>query len=95
MVIVAWYSAGQDDGDISVSGGGVYAQRYDFDGAALGTEFRVNEMTAGIQGVSGIDVAADAVGNFVVVCNQSRDGLTQYFPGGKVAARGRAPAPVP
>jgi hypothetical protein len=86
-VIIVWYSAGQDDGNVSVSGGGVYAQRYDSSGAALGPEFRVNEMTAGAQGVNGIDVATDALGNFVVAWNESQEGLVQYLPGGNVAAR--------
>ncbi len=84
---IVWYSAGQDDGDNSVSGGGVYAQRYDSSGAALGTEFQVNVATAGAQGVSGIDVATDALGDFVVAWNESQDGHTQFLPGGNIVAR--------
>jgi Ca2+-binding RTX toxin-like protein len=38
--VIAWTSAGQDG-----SGDGVYAQRYDASGAALGSEFRVNTTT--------------------------------------------------
>jgi len=86
-VIIAWYSAGQDDGDISVSGGGVYAQRYDAGGAALGTEFRVNQATDGGQGVNGIAVATDSLGDFVVAWNQTQNGARQFLPGGDIAAR--------
>ena len=39
--VIAWQSQGQDGG-----GWGVYAQRYDATGAALGGEFRVNTTTA-------------------------------------------------
>ena len=42
--VIVWDSQGQD-GDKS----GVYGQRYDASGAALGLEFRVNTATAGSQ----------------------------------------------
>jgi hypothetical protein len=39
-VVVAWYGPGPGDGS------GIFARRFDADGAALGTEFRVNTNTA-------------------------------------------------
>ncbi len=42
--VVAWQSTGQDG-----SGAGIYAQRYDAFGNAVGTEFRVNAQTNGEQ----------------------------------------------
>jgi VCBS repeat-containing protein len=42
--VVAWYSSNQDG-----SGTGVYAQKFDADGVAVGPEFLVNETTAGDQ----------------------------------------------
>ena len=58
--VVTWQSAGQD-GDYS----GIFGQRYDRAGNALGAEFRVNSVTASAQYVP--HAAADAKGNFVVV----------------------------
>src|SRR5262249_50580984 len=43
--VVTWTSSGQDG-----SGYGVYGQRYAADGASLGGEFRLNQITAGDQG---------------------------------------------
>ena len=57
--VVAWESLGQD-GD----GYGVYAQRFNPAGTALGAEFRVNTYTAGDQ--RSVAVATDADGDFVV-----------------------------
>ena len=57
--VIAWMSNGQDG-----SGYGIYAQRYDAAGAALGLEFRVNTTTASSQRDPG--VAMDADGDFVV-----------------------------
>jgi len=61
--VVAWISFTQDDGAYA----GVYAQRYDGSGVPLGPEFRVNTFTTNQQGVLGTAVAADPLGNFVVV----------------------------
>src|SRR5205823_125788 len=58
--VVVWSSAGQD-GD----GWGVYGQRFDARGTALGGEFRVNSTTAGDQNRPAVAVAPD--GSFVVV----------------------------
>jgi hypothetical protein len=57
--VVAWTSLDQDG-----SGYGVYAQRYDAAGVALGGEFRVNTYTTGNQYLP--SVAIDAAGNFVI-----------------------------
>jgi hypothetical protein len=57
--VVVW--SGRDQGDSD----GVFGQRYDSGGTALGTVFRVNSYTTGSQG--GPDVASDASGNFIVV----------------------------
>jgi hypothetical protein len=58
--IVVWTS-GAEDGDSN----GVFGQRYDGSGAAIGGEFRANSTTAGSQVAAG--VAANAAGEFVVV----------------------------
>ena len=66
--VVVWTSVGQDG-----SGYGAFGQRHASDGAPLGTEFRVNTYTTGWQVFRG--VAADPVGNFVVVWeSQGQDG---------------------
>jgi hypothetical protein len=66
--VVVWTSLGQDG-----SGYGVFGQRYDAGGAALGSEFRVNTYTTNFQFARG--VAVDAGGNFVVVwTSQTQDG---------------------
>ena len=57
--IIAWDSAGQDGG-----GSGVYAQRYDTAGMALGSEFRVNTRTVGDQFANAVASLKD--GGFVV-----------------------------
>ncbi|OGA68839.1 MAG: hypothetical protein A3G83_15695, partial [Betaproteobacteria bacterium RIFCSPLOWO2_12_FULL_68_20] len=57
--VVTWSSLNQDGSD-----SGVYAQRYDADGAAQDGEFRVNTTTAGFQGFPAI--AALSGGGFVV-----------------------------
>ena len=57
--VVAWRSAGQDG-----SSYGIFAQRFDSDGVAAGSEFRVNTTTANAQRAP--EVAMDADGDFVV-----------------------------
>lgn len=72
--VVAWVSYGQD-GD----SGGVYAQRYDANGTAVGGEFRVNATTTNSQVLP--SVAMDADGDFVVVWQsglQDGDGFGVY-----------------
>ncbi|HTS52720.1 MAG TPA: DUF4347 domain-containing protein, partial [Burkholderiales bacterium] len=58
--VVAWSDTGADG-----SGSGIYAQRFDANGVAQGSEFRVNSTTAGDQVHP--TVAIDASGNFTVV----------------------------
>ena len=57
--VVSWNNAGQDGGGL-----GIYAQRFDANGVAQGSEFRVNSTTAGDQATSTIGI--DARGNFVI-----------------------------
>jgi len=57
--VVAWVSSGQDGG-----GYGVYAQKYNADGSAMGGEFRVNNYTSGDQ--SGCDVGIAPNDHFVI-----------------------------
>ncbi|MEZ5842231.1 MAG: hypothetical protein R3D27_00675 [Hyphomicrobiaceae bacterium] len=58
--IVAWESIGQDD-----SGSGIYAQRYDSGGTAVGGEFRVNTFTGNDQRFAQMVALAD--GAFLAV----------------------------
>lgn len=72
--VVSWHSNGQDG-----SGLGIYAQRYDVNGTAQGSEFKVNTYTAGSQ--QNASVTALSNGGFVVswVSNgQDGSGLGVY-----------------
>jgi hypothetical protein len=72
--VVVWQSNGPDG-----SSWGVFGQRYTSTGAPLGTEFRVNSYTTGVQ--RGPHVAADALGNFVVIWrsdDQDGSGIGQF-----------------
>ena len=69
--VVTWSSYGQD-GD----GWGVYAQRYDESGVALGSEIQVNATTAGNQLYS--TIAMDAAGDFVVTWSSSGQDTDGY-----------------
>ncbi|MCW5600131.1 hypothetical protein [Nitrosomonas sp.] len=72
--VVTWNSYNQDG-----SGYGVYAQRYDANGAELGREFRINTATASDQ--VGRSTAALTDGGFVVTWQsfgQDGDGLGVY-----------------
>src|SRR5262249_10829627 len=62
--IVVWQTLGQDG-----SLGGIYAQRYDANGAEVGGEFRVNSFTSNPQ--ERPSVAALADGGFVVTWESS------------------------
>ena len=57
--VVVWQSTGQDGSQT-----GVFAQPYDFSGAPIGSEFRVNTYTTGYQQLP--DVARSSSGEFVV-----------------------------
>ena len=74
--VVAWNNFSQDG-----SGDGVFAQRFAGTGAPLGPEFRVNTWTP--QNQTAPVVAADAVGDFVVVWSS----LNQDGPGDNVYAQ--------
>ena len=65
--VVVWESNNQDG-----SSSGVFGQRYDSTGAALGPEFRVNTYTTDLQRFPA--VASDSSGNFVVVWKSYQDG---------------------
>jgi hypothetical protein len=66
--VVVWESDGQDG-----SQEGVFGQRYDRLGGALGSEFRVNSFTSSIQNWP--SVASDTSGNFVVVWTSFGQGI--------------------
>jgi len=67
--VIVWQSAGQD-GD----SWGVFGQRYDVNGSAIGAEFRVNTTTAGAQyGQFMVGIGSLSTGGFVVVW-ESADG---------------------
>jgi hypothetical protein len=84
--VVSWHSQGQDDGDTTVDGGGVYAQRYAADGTPQGGEFQVNTITQGAQGIAGVDAAMDASGNFVIVWTSNHN-IEPFLPGGEIRAQ--------
>jgi hypothetical protein len=68
--VVVWSSVSQDG-----SFEGVFGQRFDSNGVALGPEFQVNVFTNGSQWAQ--KVASDASGNFVVVWSSRQDGSLQ------------------
>ncbi len=69
--VVVWSSQNQDG-----SGWGVYGQRYDNGGAAVGSEFRVNQFSTGDQKWATVAMAAD--GRFVVSWTSAdQDGTAQ------------------
>jgi Ca2+-binding RTX toxin-like protein len=57
--VISWQSYGQDG-----NGYGIYAQRYNSAGVAVGNEFKVNTYTANYQ--VNPTVAIDGVGNFII-----------------------------
>ena len=65
---------------------GVFGQRYDAAGAALGAEFQVNTYTTGAQYWGG--VAVDASGNFVVVWESGQDGSSYGVRGQRFSSSG-------
>ncbi|NEQ21970.1 MAG: tandem-95 repeat protein [Microcoleus sp. SIO2G3] len=82
--VVTWSSNSQDG-----SGWGVYAQRYNAAGQALGNEFRVNSYTSGSQIYS--KVAMDADGDFVVIWNSAgQDGSSYGVYAQRYSAAGEA-----
>jgi hypothetical protein len=79
--VVVWGSYGQDG-----SGDGVFGQRFDATGNAVGSEFRVNSYTTSHQ--NSPSVAADADGNFVVVWESRVGGSFNYVWGQRYDSRG-------
>ncbi len=71
--VVAWVSQGQDGSDR-----GIYAQRFDNTGSAIGSEFRVNAFTGGQQQAPSIASLED--GGFIVVweSDHSQDSYGVY-----------------
>ena len=79
--VVTWQSYEQD-GDR----GGIYAQRFDDDGAKVGGEFRVNSYTPGVQQFPAI--ASDPSGRFVITWMSGfNDGVEQDGDGGGIFAQ--------
>ncbi|NOT16423.1 MAG: hypothetical protein HOP21_12830, partial [Methylotenera sp.] len=71
--VVSWSSFGQDS-----DGWGIYAQRYDANGALMGAEFQVNSYTDGEQTQSSITGLAD--GGFVAVWTSvGQDGAVDNY----------------
>ncbi|MGH9465567.1 MAG: hypothetical protein ACRD0X_07955, partial [Thermoanaerobaculia bacterium] len=82
--VVVWTSSPQDGSDQ-----GVFGQRYDAAGNAVGREFQINTYTTGQQYDHA--VAADAFGNFVVVWNsRDQDGSDGGIFGQRYDAAGNA-----
>jgi hypothetical protein len=81
--VVVWTSV--QDGSSS----GIYGQRYDRDGLAIGSEFRVNTHTTGYQGRPA--VAMDAGGGVIVVwTSNNQDGDSDGVFGQRYDAAGQA-----
>ncbi|MCA9159301.1 MAG: cadherin domain-containing protein, partial [Planctomycetales bacterium] len=83
--IINWTSSGQDPDSSS----GIYAQRFDASGVAMGGEFRVNTYTSGTQQLTSI--AADSAGNFVITwASDGQDGSNYGVFGQRFDAAGAA-----
>jgi hypothetical protein len=85
--VVVWATDGQDG-----SGAGVFARRYDANGAPRGPEFQVNTYTTDDQSFP--SVASDAAGNFVVVWESNgQDGDSIGIFGRRFDAQGAPTTP--
>ncbi|MEO1524421.1 MAG: DUF4347 domain-containing protein [Planctomycetota bacterium] len=71
--VVVWTDSAGTDGD----GLGVFAQRFDIDGNAVGSEFRVNTATAGDQ--YDATVAMDESGRFVIAFTSNNGDADLYL----------------
>lgn len=81
--VVVWTSDGQDGSDL-----GVFGQRYDSDGVALGSEFQVNSFTTSFQDFP--SVAAVGANRFVVAWSSfGQDGDGDGVFGRRLRARRR------
>ena len=82
--VSVWESNGQDG-----SGRGIYGQRYDSDGNATGSEFRVNTTTSSSQDTADVESLSD--GGFVVVWeSDNQDGDDDGVYGQRYDANGNA-----
>ena len=70
--VVAWQSNGQDG-----SAGGIFAQRFDANGVAIGPESRINAVTVGNQSLPAITALLD--GGYVVSWISDGAVFTQRF----------------
>ena len=84
--VISWTSGGQDPDASS----GIYAQRFDAGGVALGGEFRVNTYTTNTQQLAAVSM--DATGNFVITwaSNLQDDGASYGVYGQRFDAGGAA-----
>ncbi|WP_442506694.1 DUF4347 domain-containing protein [Novipirellula sp. SH528] len=73
--VIAWQGNGTQSGEIDSAG--IFAQRFDSSGSAVGSEFRVNSATGGIQYDAAISMNDD--GDFVVVWDDSNGVHFQRF----------------
>ncbi len=73
--VIAWQGNGTQSGESDSAG--IFAQRFDGSGSAVGTEFRVNSSTGGTQYDAAIAVNND--GDFVVVWDDSNGVHFQRF----------------
>ncbi len=79
--VVTWYSDTQDGSNY-----GIYGQRYDSNGATVGSEFRINTYTTGNQ--FSASVAMDNNGNFVVTWESNQDGSSYGIYGQRYTSTG-------
>ncbi len=70
--VITWASYAQEEDGEEGTGYGIYARRYDSEGAALGKEFQVNVTTAGDQTTPSIAMAGD--GYFVIAWTSDQNG---------------------
>ncbi|WP_372718456.1 DUF4347 domain-containing protein [Novipirellula sp.] len=73
--VIAWQGNGAQAGEVDSAG--IFAQRFDADGAAVGSEFRVNSSTFGTQYDAAISVNTN--GDFVIAWDDSSGVHFQRF----------------
>ena len=71
--VVSWTSDGQDG-----SGAGIFAQRFDWCGGRIGSEFQVNSISAGNQDHSSVTVDKDT-GNFLITWSSDDQGSSDVY----------------
>ena len=83
-VVIVWQSDGQDGSD-----SGIFAQRYNSKGKALGSEFQVNTYTENYQRIP--TIAMDANGNFVIAWySNEQDGQSSGIFAQRYNSKGKA-----